>query len=73
MNFTIMPSPGSRKRDLLPVRLRHEVKDAFFSSGQTVVIQVNERLIQLDLNGTLVSQDAEEVRQVTDKCKSIIY
>ena len=68
-----MPSPGSRKRDLLPVRLRHDVQEVFFSSNETVVMQVYDKLIHIDLNGTLVSQDNAKVRQVIENRASIIH
>ena len=71
--FTLMLTPGSRKRDLLPVRLRHQVKDVIFTSETTLVIQVYGSLIHIDLNGTFQSQDDEEGRQVVEKCNSIIY
>jgi len=40
MKFQVMPALGSRRLDLLPLRMRSRVKDVFFSSSQTVALQV---------------------------------
>ena len=75
IKFEVMPSLGSRKFDLLPLRMRIYVGDVIFTSSQTVVIHdlYHFQLIHYHMNGTLQEQDDEEVKKVIAKLESIIY
>ena len=69
INFEVMPKLGSRKLDLLPVRMRVNVNDIIFTSSQTVAMLFNDKLIHFHMNGTLQEQDDLEVKKVITKCR----
>ena len=53
IRFEVMPALGSRKLDLLPLRMRIDVENVIFTSSQTVAMHYEIELIHFHMNGTI--------------------
>ena len=60
IRFICGPSPGSRKRDLLPMRMRSsKLKEMIFTSNRTVLTLFDKKLIHFSSNGTQIVNQIE--------------
>ena len=59
MTFEVKTSPGSRRHNLVPMRMQGRAEQIIFTSYKTVVMEFNSKLFHFNLDGTLHNVDIE--------------